>query len=63
MGMAVLKEPTSKNWKSFSLFLHRFCLMNPRQSTSVYTTHRLVKFSVYFRDKLDAIFLLIWNAF
>lgn len=63
MGMAVLKEPTSKSWKSFSVFLHKFYLKNSGQTTSVYTTHRAVMFSVCFRGKLDVIFPLIWDAF
>lgn len=63
MGMAVLKEPNSESWKSFNLFLHKFYLKNPRQSTSVYTTHRLVLCSVHFRDKLDVTFPFIWDAF
>lgn len=50
VGMAVLKEPTSKSWKGFSLFLHKFYLKNSRQSISAYTTHRLAMFSVYFRE-------------
>lgn len=39
-GMVALKESAVKGWKSFSLFLHEFCLRNPRQNPSVNAIHR-----------------------